>query len=118
MGRPATPHQALELWRRATLAGVRGADPDLTQRQMALLLTVYLAPAPHTVRGLAATLGVSRPAVSRAADRRCALDVIRRRRDERDRRSIVLLRTIRGSVYLRDFAGEIQRVLKALEGAG
>ena len=55
MARPVTPHQALEIWRRATLAGVRGAEPDLTQRQMALLLTVYLAPAPHTVRGLAAT---------------------------------------------------------------
>jgi DNA-binding MarR family transcriptional regulator len=111
-----TPHQALELWRRATLAGVRGAAPDLTQRQMALLLTVYLAPAPQTVRGLAQALGVAKPAVTRAVDRLCALDYLRRRRDERDRRSIVLLRTIKGSVYLRDFAQEISKAMKAAEG--
>ncbi len=116
MAQPLTPHQALEIWRRATVAGVRGAEPDLTQRQMALLLTVYLAPAPHTVRGLAETLGIAKPAVSRALDRLAELDFLRRRRDERDRRSIVLLRTIKGSVYLRDFAGEITRALKEVEG--
>lgn len=116
MAPPVTPHQALEIWRRATLAGVRGAEPDLTQRQMALLLSVYLTPAPHTVRGLAETLGIAKPAVTRAVDRLAELDFIRRRRDDRDRRSIVLLRTIKGSVYLRDFAGEIIRALKAIEG--
>ena len=115
MTRPPTPHQALEIWRRATLAGVRGAGPDLTQRQMALLLTVYLMPAPHTMRGLAETLGIAKPAVTRALDRLAELDYLRRRRDERDRRSIVLLRTIEGSVYLRDFAGEIIRALKEVD---
>jgi DNA-binding MarR family transcriptional regulator len=110
-----TPHQALELWRRATLAGVRASAPDLTQRQTALLLTVYLRPAPHTVRGLAQALGVAKPAVSRAVDRLCALDYLRRRRDERDRRSIVLMRTLKGSMYLRDFAQEIIRALKAVD---
>lgn len=112
MTRQATPHQALEIWRRATLAGVRGAGPDLTQRQMVLLLTVYLTPSPHTVRGLAAALGIAKPAVTRALDRLAELDFLRRRRDERDRRSIVLLRTIKGSVYLRDFSQEIVAALK------
>jgi DNA-binding MarR family transcriptional regulator len=114
--RAVSAHAALELWRRATLAGVRGSAPDLTQRQTALLLTVYLRPAPHTVRGLAQALAVSKPAVSRAVDRLCELDYLRRRRDERDRRSIVLLRTLKGSVFLKDFAEEIRRALSALEG--
>jgi DNA-binding MarR family transcriptional regulator len=113
---PVSAHAALELWRRATLAGVRGSAPDLTQRQTALLLTVYLAAGPQTVRGLAAQLGCSKPAVSRAVDRLCALDYLRRRRDERDRRSILLLRTLKGSMHLRDFAEEIRRALKALDG--
>ena len=43
--------QALDLWRRATLTSVRRDAPDLSARQMALLLTVYLTPPPHTVRG-------------------------------------------------------------------
>lgn len=115
MARAPTPHEALDLWRRATVAGVRGPGPDLTQRQMALLLTVYLRPAPHTVRGLAAALCVSKPAITRAVDRLSELDLVRRRRDERDRRSILLLRTLKGSVYLRDFAEEIRRALKAIE---
>ena len=57
--------QALDLWRRATLDSVRRDAPDLSARQMALLLTVYLTPPPHTVRGLAETLKVSKPAITR-----------------------------------------------------
>ena len=32
------------------------------------MFTVYLDPPPHTVRGLAAALGVSKPAITRALD--------------------------------------------------
>ena len=45
---------------------VRSGAPDLTNRQMALLMLVYLTPGPHTVRGLARILGVSKPVVTRA----------------------------------------------------
>ncbi len=38
---------------RALIAYVRSGVPDLTNRQMALLMLVYLTPGPHTVRGLA-----------------------------------------------------------------
>ena len=41
-----TPSQALSLWHRSMLAQVRDDDPDLTTRQMAILLTVYLDPPP------------------------------------------------------------------------
>ena len=36
--------QALDLWRRTVVSSVRLAAPDLTARQMALLLNVYLTP--------------------------------------------------------------------------
>ena len=43
----------LELWR-SVISDVVSADrPDLTLRQQAILLNVYLRPQPHTVRGLA-----------------------------------------------------------------
>ena len=45
---------------------VRSGQPDLTNRQMALLMLVYLTPGPHTVRGLAHILGVSKPVITRA----------------------------------------------------
>ena len=98
--------QALDLWRRATVAGVRRDGPDLSARQMAALLTVYLTPPPHTVRGLAEALKVSKPAITRALDRLSGLDLVRRKTDDKDRRSVLVQRTVRGSVFLREF-GEI-----------
>lgn len=96
--------QILSLWHAVTLAGMAGGQPDLTTRQMAVLLHVYLSDPPHTVRGLAATLNVSKPAVTRALDRLGALGYVRRKKDEADKRSILVQRTIAGSVFLREFA--------------
>jgi DNA-binding MarR family transcriptional regulator len=63
------PAQALDLWRTVLVDTVRSAGPDLSARQLAIVLTVYLTPPPHTVRGLAALLRISKPAVTRALDR-------------------------------------------------
>jgi len=98
--------QALDLWRRAMVTSVRREAPDLSARQMSLLLSVYLTPPPHTVRGLAETLKVSKPAITRALDRLSELDMVRRKADENDRRSVLIQRTVRGSVFLREF-GEL-----------
>ena len=107
--------QALDLWRRATLDSVRRDAPDLSARQMALLLTVYLTPPPHTVRGLAETLKVSKPAITRALDRLSDIELIRRKPDDQDRRSVLIQRTVRGSVFLREFAELIAEAAKDLE---
>lgn len=96
--------QALDLWRGAIVESVRRESPDLSARQMALLLTVYLTPPPHTVRGLAADLNVSKPAVTRALDRLSEFGMIKRKIDDADRRSVLVQRTVKGSVYLREFA--------------
>jgi DNA-binding MarR family transcriptional regulator len=111
-----TEMEALDLWRRAMLAGVRGNAPDLSARQMTLLLTVYLTAPPHTVRGLAVELGVSKPAVTRALDRLSELGLIRRKVDDRDRRSVLVQRTVRGSVYLRDWGETIATAGTELPG--
>lgn len=95
--------QALQLWRRALVASVRKDGPDLSARQLALLLTVFLTPPPHTVRGLAATLNVSKPAITRALDRLGRLGYIKRKRDQEDRRNVLVQRTVKGSVFLTEF---------------
>jgi hypothetical protein len=69
-----TPKQALELWRAVSVAALGRKHPDLTARQFSLLLQVYLTPPPHTVRGLARDLAMSKPAVSRALDTLGRLD--------------------------------------------
>ena len=98
--------KALDLWRRAIVRSVTMDVPDLSARQMALLLTVYLTPPPHTVRGLADILNVSKPAITRAVNRLVELGLVKRKPDETDRRSVLIQRTVRGSVFLREF-GEL-----------
>jgi DNA-binding MarR family transcriptional regulator len=98
------PAQALALWHRVLVTGLNRALPDLTTRQFALFLEVYLAPQPHTVRGLAKTLNMSKPAVTRAVDRLEKLEFVRRKTDEADKRSVLVQRSVKGSVFLREFA--------------
>jgi len=109
------PGQLLELWRRVLLDGLRRDLPDLSARQMTLLLQVYLTPPPHTVRGLARELAISKPAVTRALDRLGELGLLRRKRDEADRRSVLIQRTVQGAVFLRDFGDGAVRLAGELE---
>ena len=89
---------------RAFEASVRRSGPDLSARQLALLLTVYMTAPPHTVRGLAGRLNMSKAAVVRALDTLGRLGFLRRRRDETDRRNVLVQRTVKGSVYLSELA--------------
>jgi DNA-binding MarR family transcriptional regulator len=93
----------LKAWMKALIAYVRSGAPDLTNRQMALLLAVYLSPGPHTVRGLARMLGVSKPVVTRALNTLGALGYLRRERDQDDRRNIFVVRTSSGAEFLEGF---------------
>jgi len=103
----------LGIWCDALRAGVAGDGPDLSARQMAILLTVYLRPPPHTVRGFAAELNISKPAVTRALDTMAKLGLIRRKRDQADGRNVLIQPTVRGSVYLSEFADSVGRAGRA-----
>jgi DNA-binding MarR family transcriptional regulator len=92
--------QALRLWQQVNLARVMSGAPDLSERQMAILLTVYLDPPPHTVRGLATRLGVTKPVITRALDTMGALRLVSRHRDEKDRRNVLVKRTVEGALFV------------------
>lgn len=94
-------------WMQTLVGYVRSGQPDLTNRQMALLLLVYLTPGPHTVRGLAQSLGVSKPVVTRALNTLGALGYLRRQRDQADRRNIFIAKTDIGAHFLEGFGGLI-----------
>jgi DNA-binding MarR family transcriptional regulator len=108
--------QALALWHRVLVMGLNRSLPDLTTRQFALFLEVYLAPPPHTVRGLAKTLNMSKPAVTRAVDRLEKLEFVRRKTDEADKRSVLVQRSVKGSVFLREFADMAAEAARGLAG--
>lgn len=81
--------------------------PDLTERQLAILFTIYLDPPPHTVRGLAEKLKVTKPVITRALDTMGALKLVSRRRDERDRRNVLVRRTVEGALFVERFGDVI-----------
>ena len=106
---PDAQLRSLSLWYDVTTTALAELPYDLSQRQIAVLLTVYMAPPPHTVRGMAARLGISKPAICRALDALSRMDFIRRKKDDNDRRNVYIQRTIAGSVFLHDFANIIAR---------
>jgi DNA-binding MarR family transcriptional regulator len=97
-------------WMDALISYVQSARPDLTNRQLALLLIVHLTPGPHTVRGLAAQLRVSKPVVTRALNTLGSLGYLRRQKDESDLRNVLVERTAQGQTFLDEFARLIEDV--------
>lgn len=79
---------------------VRQEAPDLSARQLAVFLICYLNDTVQTVRGLAANLHVSKPAITRALDRLEELGFLSRKTDPMDRRSVLVQRTEAGAEYL------------------
>ena len=97
--------QLVGILRDTVVALVRRDGPDLSARQLGVFLTCYLQEGAHTVRGLAAELNVSKPAITRALDRLGELDLARRKVDPLDRRSVLVQRTLKGAAFLRDMRG-------------
>jgi DNA-binding MarR family transcriptional regulator len=107
------PSQALRLWQQVALSEVLDKRIDLTMRQAAILLTVYLDPPPHTVRGLAARLDVTKPVITRALDSMGELGLLTRHRDENDKRNVLVRRTVEGALFVERFGDVI--IAKAQE---
>ena len=81
---------------RAALDFLRELELDtLTGRQMRVLLACRRSA--QTVRGLAAALNLSKPAITRAADRLTAEGFLLREIDQKDRRSVNLILTPSGA---------------------
>lgn len=108
------PAQALRLLHKTALKEARTPGPDLTLRQTAMLLTIYLEPPPHTVRGLAARLAVTKPVITRALDSMGRLGLLERRRDPADRRNVLVRRTVEGSLYVSQMADRLVEQAAAL----
>lgn len=106
MSQPLSTLDALNFWQRVVTRGLQNNAYDLSARQMGILLSVYLTPPPHTVKNLSMTLAISKPAVCRAIDALSLEGLIKRKKDEDDKRNVFIQRTVKGSVYLSEF-GEI-----------
>jgi DNA-binding MarR family transcriptional regulator len=97
-------------------ASVASDGPDFSARQLSVFLKVYLElGTEHTVRGLAAALNVSKPAITRALDKLQDFEFIKRETDSTDRRSVIVRRTPKGSTYVGTLNGYVNTTSKAAE---
>ena len=111
--------QLVGVLRDTIVALVRRDGADLSARQLGVFLTCYLKDGAHTVRGLAAELNVSKPAITRALDRLSELELARRKVDPMDRRSVLVQRTLKGAAFLRDLRSTMNEASAApKKGAG
>jgi DNA-binding MarR family transcriptional regulator len=110
--------QLVGILRDTVVALVRRSGADLSARQLGVLLTCYLHDGAHTVRGLAAELNVSKPAITRALDRLGEFDLARRKVDPTDRRSVLVQRTLKGTAFLRDLRGIMTEAAASRKGGG
>lgn len=94
--------------RRTIVELVRRDGHDLSARQFAIFLICYLENEAQTVRGLAEALDISKPAISRALDRLAEFELVKRKTDPADRRSVLVQRTQQGSAFFR----EIKSILR------
>lgn len=94
---------------------VRRDGPDLSARQLGVFLTCYLEAEAQTVRGLAARLGVSKPAITRALDRLTEFDFVKRKTDPLDRRSVLIQRTPAGMAFLRELRGILREAAAGMK---
>jgi DNA-binding MarR family transcriptional regulator len=99
---------ALALWHRVTLETVTSNGPDLSARQLAILMSVYLENDSHTVKSLSGKLNVTKAVISRGLDTLTKYGFVKRAPDPSDRRSIIVTRTSGGILYLQRFADIIQ----------
>jgi DNA-binding MarR family transcriptional regulator len=98
---------SLEMMRRVSADAVRGAAADLTARQFAVLLAIFMRPGPHAIRDLSKFLTLPKPAVTRALDVLERHGFVVRKKDRADGRDVSVHRTVKGAVFLYDYGESV-----------
>lgn len=95
-------------WQGMLVDWVRSDRPDLSNRQLAVLLVVAGIPPPHTVRGLANYINMPKPVISRMLDRLGELQYLRRIPDQVDRRNVFIVLTKLGEEFINELAANFE----------
>ena len=103
---------ALQFWHEALVKGLQNLPLDLSSRQMAIILHVYIGEGPHSVKSIHDELGISKPAICRALDVLEQSKLVKRQRDKEDKRNVYIQRSVKGSVYLSEFSDIIVKTMK------
>lgn len=90
--------------------------PDLSLRQLSVLLVVHRIKDPHTIRDLATRLRISKQAITHSVNRLEEYGMVRRRIDRTDQRSINVLPSKRGASYLEELVLILEQAAQAING--
>ena len=101
---------ALSLWRDIIVRGLQNNAYDLSTRQTGVLLCVYLGDSAPTIKSLSDKLLLPKSTICRAVDTLIRFGLVKRKRDLVDTRLVYIHRTVKGSVYLSEFAEIINTV--------
>jgi DNA-binding MarR family transcriptional regulator len=101
---PAARNERLASLHSGMLSLVRTGEPDLTMRQLGVLLICATARHPETVKSLAMRMHIAKPIITRAIDRLEELGLARRLPDPFDGRSVLIEVTRTGYTLCRSFA--------------
>ena len=104
--------QALAFWQGVNVHALQFMPVDLSARQSAVLLHVYLNDEQYGIKDIAYALQISKPAVCRAVDALEDLRLVKRKPDPTDGRHVLITPTAKGSNYLGKFARIIMNVSK------
>ena len=99
-----TSHHAWKLWHEAWSALVRPEGPDQSTRQIANLPQVYIAPLLETLRCPADIPRIFNLAAVLAMDTLNYGRFARRKRDESDKRNVLIQPKFKGSIFLSEFS--------------
>ena len=91
--------QTLRTLQQAIIALVRHR-PHLSGRQLGIFLIYYIENGPQSLASLAERLGTDKPAITRAIDRLCQLDLMHRKLTESGNRTLYVERTKKGNAFL------------------
>jgi DNA-binding MarR family transcriptional regulator len=116
MSKSATD-QLMPILTATMVALVSRDEPDLTARQMAVLLVCDEADQPQTVRGLALKLNVAKPVITRAVDKLEEMGLLERRPDPADRRSVLIRATKGGRNHVRSISRLMTECARGLQSA-
>ena len=98
---------SLEMLHRVSSEVVRTGDVDLSSRQFAVLLSVFMRSEADSIRELSTRLDLPKPAVTRALDVLENNGFVRRKRDRDDKRDVSVHRTVKGAVFLYDYGENV-----------
>ncbi len=99
-----TSHHAWKLWHEAWSALVRPEGPDQSTREMVNLPQVYIAPLLRTLCRPADIPRIFNLAAVLAMDTLNYGRFARRKRDESDKRNVLIHPKVRGSIFLSEFS--------------